>query len=274
MVTIINTPKHNANNSAAIGIFDSGVGGLSIAKYITEHLPNENIIYVADSLHAPYGEKSVDFITQRVNTIADKLITQGVKAIVIACNTATVNAIEQLRSRVNIPIIGVEPAVKPAAKLSISKKVAVLATQATSDNKRFKALIEQHHNGAEVFIQPCPGLVEFIEQGDLNSAACYQLINDFVTPLVNKGIDTLVLGCTHYPFVQHHIRAIAGQEVIIIETAAPVTMQLQKKLQQAKLLATDNEQVSHQFFSTSVNQQQLKTFSDLWQQPVTLAVLQ
>ena len=133
--------QNNTNSSAAIGVFDSGVGGLSIAKCIAQQLPNENIIYIADSLHAPYGEKSVEFIIERVNHIAKLLLKKGVKAIVIACNTATVNAIEQLRSQVDIPIIGVEPAIKPAAKQSISKKVAILATQATSENQRFNDLV-------------------------------------------------------------------------------------------------------------------------------------
>ena len=202
--------------------------------------------------------------------MADSLIEKGVKALVIACNTATVNAIEQLRARVNIPIIGVEPAIKPAAKLSISKKVAILATQATSENKHFKALIEQYNNGAQVLIQPCPGLVEFIEQGQQNSQACYGLLKKYIEPLINEGIDTLVLGCTHYPFVQKHITEIAGPQITIIETAAAVTLQLTKKLNEENISACSTQQGWYQFFSSDASLQQQNTFSLLWRSPLAL----
>ncbi|WP_232300017.1 glutamate racemase [Colwellia sp. MT41] len=261
------------DNSAAIGVFDSGVGGLSIAKCIAQQLPHENIIYIADSRHAPYGEKSVDFIIQRVNTMAKLLLAKGVKALVIACNTATVNAIEQLRAQVNIPIIGVEPAIKPAAKQSISKKIAILATQATSENQRFKDLIDRHHNGAQIFIQPCPGLVEFIEQGQQHSPACNALLRQYIEPLVKQGIDTLVLGCTHYPFIQQQISVIAGQQVNIIETAAPVTQQLMKKLAENNLTAGKTQQGQTQFFSSLATKEQEQIFSQLWQAPLTLQPL-
>lgn len=224
-------------------------------------------------MHAPYGDKSVDFIIERVNLLANKLIEKGVKALVIACNTATVNAIEQLRAQVNIPIIGVEPAIKPAAKLSLSKKVAILATQATSDNKRFKDLIEQHHNGAKVLIQPCPGLVEFIEQGKQNSQACHDLLTQYIEPLVKEGIDTLVLGCTHYPFLQKQIAEIAGPKITIIETAAPVTLQLSKKLNEQSIAACPTQQGKYQFFSSAPTQQQQNTFSLLWKSHIPLLTL-
>jgi len=189
---------------------------------------------------------------------------------VIACNTATVNAIEQLRARVDIPIIGVEPAIKPAAKQSVSKKVAILATQATSKNQRFNDLIDLHHNGVEVFIQPCPGLVEFIEQGEQHNQACNDLLTQYIEPLMDKGVDTLVLGCTHYPFVQQQISTIAGQQVNIIETAAPVTLQLTKKLIEKNIAACNTQQGQHHFFSSLVTKQQEQIFSQLWQTSLTL----
>lgn len=191
----------------------------------------------------------------------------------IACNTATVNAIEQLRKQVSIPIIGVEPAIKPAAKQSISKKVAILATQATSENQRFKDLIDLHHNGAQVLIQPCPGLVEFIEQGKQHSPACNTLLKQYIQPLINEGIDTLVLGCTHYPFIQQQISAIAGKQVKIIETAAPVTQQLIKKLVEENLTAEKSQQGKHQFLNSLVTKQQEKIFSQLWESSLTLHTL-
>lgn len=208
-----------------------------------------------------------------MNSIAEQLIAKGVKALVIACNTATVNAIEQLREKVNIPIIGVEPAIKPAAKQSISKKVAILATKATSENQRFNDLVDLHHNGVQVFIQPCPGLVEYIEQGQQHSQGCYALLTQYIKPLVNQGIDTLVLGCTHYPFVQQQISAIAGSQVSIIETAAPVTLQLTKKLIERNIAACTTQQGQHQFFSSHVTEHQEQIFKQLWQSPLILQAL-
>jgi glutamate racemase len=184
-----------------------------------------------------------------------------------------VNAIEQLRSQVTIPIIGVEPAIKPAAKQSINKKVAILATQATSENKRFQTLIDLHHNGAQVFIQPCPGLVEFIEQGLQQTKACTDLLLKYIEPLVNQGVDTLVLGCTHYPFLQRQISAIAGPTVSIIETAAPVTTQLAKKLAELQLSANHQQLGRYQFFSSKVSTHQEKVFNQLWQSPLSLEQL-
>ena len=249
------------------------MGGLSIAKCIAQQLPQENIIYIADSHYAPYGDKSVEFIIERVNIIAQQLIAKGVKAIVIACNTATVNAIEQLRSRVNIPIIGVEPAIKPAAKQSISKKIAILTTQATSENQHFKDLVNLHHNGAKVIIKPCPGLVEFIEQGEKDSPKCNALLKKHIIPLINEGIDTLVLGCTHYPFVQQQISVIAGNNINIIETAAPVTQQLINRLTENNLNADISQQGQYQFFSSLETVQQKKLFNDLWQETLNLQKL-
>jgi glutamate racemase len=280
----INISKEH-KNSAAIGIFDSGVGGLSIAQCIAKTLPHENLIYVADSLHAPYGEKSLAFINERVVFIAQELIKKDIKALVIACNTATVSAIESLRTKVSIPVIGVEPAIKPAAKLSKSKKVAILVTQATSTNSRFNALISAHKNDAEVFIQPCPGLVEFIEQGQQNSIACQALLARYIEPLVDNGIDTLVLGCTHYPFALQQITEIINKKIIqskvkhnnlvlnkvsIIETAVPVTLQLSKKLAQAGLSASSHQQGVHQFFSSQPNDTQRALFSLLWRRKINL----
>jgi glutamate racemase len=186
------------------------------------------------------------------------LINKGVKAIVIACNTATVYAIEQLRNKVSIPIIGVEPAIKPAAKQSQSKKVAVLTTQATSENLGFKALITLHSLGTEVFIQPCPGLVEFIEKGLQDSDKCTNLLKQYITPLIETGVDTIVLGCTHYPFVQQQIRLIVGEQVTIIETAYPVTQQLKNRLVELNLAALNSNKGKLFCFSSNATAQQEK----------------
>jgi len=234
-----------------IGIFDSGIGGLSIAKFIMQQLPNEQLIYVADSLHAPYGEKPTEFIIERVNRVAKILQERKVKAMVIACNTATVNAIDQLRATIDIPIIGVEPAIKPAAIYSKTKKVGILVTQATANNKRFLALIQRFSNGAQVLIQPCPGLVELIEQGKMQSHQCTNLLAHYLTPLINQGVDTIVLGCTHYPLLQKKIVKLCGPQVKIMDTAAPVTNELQRQLLINQIPTTSQKTASIEFLSSS-----------------------
>jgi glutamate racemase len=251
-------------NNNPIGIFDSGVGGLSIAKRITEHLPNEQLIYFADSAYAPYGDISNQQIIQRVNIIADKLINKKCKAIVVACNTATVNAIDQLRARLSMPIIGVEPAIKPAAALSKSQKIGILVTQATANNARFIALVNQYKNDAEVFIQPCLGLVELIEQGKQKSDKFHRLLNQYLSPLITKNVDTIVLGCTHYPFMTDAIKAIMPNNVQLLETATPVSEQLKRQLAKHQILATQSPEITHQFFSSSKNPRQNEIFSQLW----------
>ncbi len=257
----------------AIGIFDSGVGGLSIAKCIHQHLPNESLIYVADSLFAPYGDKSSAVIIERVNKLADWLIKQNVKAIVVACNTATVIAIDQLRSRVNIPIIGVEPAIKPAALHSKTQRIALLVTEATAINHRFLALVNKHKNGAQAIIQPCAGLVELIEQGLHESKQCRLLLNDLLQPLLKNNIDKLVLGCTHYPFVGTMIQEIIGDKITIMETALPVTEQLIRQLSDNNLLASGDHIFQQTFFSSQVTHHQEKLMSTLFEKKSSLQPL-
>lgn len=252
------------SDSRPIGIFDSGVGGLSIAKCITQQLPNENFIYLADNLHAPYGNKSTKFIVERVNTIAQTLVKKNIKALVIACNTATVNAIDQLRQQLSIPIIGVEPAIKPAALYSKNKNIAILVTQATANNARFLNLVQRFSMGANVIIQPCPGLVELIEQGNIDSADCHNLLLNYLLPLKDQQIDTIVLGCTHYPFLIEKINHIIGHQIKIIDTAAPVTKELSHQLMRHKLYAPKNNTSNQAFYSSKNNNFVSDIFNDLW----------
>lgn len=256
-----------------IGIFDSGVGGLSIAKAIANQLPNENLIYVADTLYSPYGEKSVEFIQSRVNEVSNILLSKSVKALVIACNTATVNAIDQLREKINIPVIGVEPAIKPAAQQSMTKNIGILVTQATAENSRFKNLIEQHKNDVQVHIQACPGLVELIEENKINTQECNTLLTKFLATLLTKNVDTLVLGCTHYPFLAEKIRQIVGNSMQLVETAVPVTLQLKRKLDELNALNASVETGHCTFLSSKVNLQQQQLFNDFWQSSLTLQPL-
>lgn len=223
---------------APIGVFDSGVGGLSVLNEINQRLPNESLLYVADCGHIPYGEKSPEFIRQRCAVMADFFQQQGAKALVLACNTATVAAVADLRQRYPAwPIVGMEPAVKPAAAATRSGVVGVLATTGTLQSAKFAALLDRFANDVRVITQPCPGLVELIETGDLHSEALCTLLQGYVEPLLAAGCDTLILGCTHYPFLKPLLSQMLPASVILIDTGAAVARQLQRLLAERDLLA-------------------------------------
>lgn len=222
-----------APGTCPIGVFDSGVGGLSVLRHIRTALPGEDLLYVADSAHAPYGVKSAAFIESRALAIAEFLVAQNARALVVACNTATAAAIATLRQRFDLPIVGMEPAVKPAAEATRSGVIGVLATSGTLESARFAELVQRFGSNARVVVQPCPGLVERVEAGDLSGPATRALLSGFVTPLLAQGVDTLVLGCTHYPFLQALLRELAGEDVALIETGAAVARQLARRLAEA-----------------------------------------
>ncbi len=213
-----------------IGVFDSGVGGLSVLQHIRQTLPDERLIYVADSGHVPYGDKSSDYIEQRSHTLTRFLLEKGAEAIVIACNTATAAAVSSLRSYFDIPIVGMEPAVKPAVAATRSGVVGVLATIGTIESARFAALLERYGEEVEIITQGCPGLVEQVENGELNSKRTRELIERFTTPLIARGVDTLILGCTHYPFLAPLIQETVGNNIVLVDTGAAVARQLQRRL--------------------------------------------
>ncbi len=213
-----------------IGVFDSGVGGLTILRAVREALPSEDLVYVADAAHVPYGQKSPEQIRRRAMTICGFLVEQGAKAIVVACNTATAAAIDALRVQWPIPFIGVEPAVKPAITATRSGVVGVLATPSTLASERYRILIERFAAGVRIVGQPCAGLAEHIECGDLDSAQTEQLLRQFVEPLLAKNADAIVLGCTHYPLVAHIVQRIAGAGVTVIENGTAVARQLVRQL--------------------------------------------
>ena len=230
---------------APIGVFDSGVGGLSVLRHIRAQLPHEDLIYFADSGHAPYGDKTEQQVIDRSLAVASFLLQQGVKALVVACNTATIAAIKALRARYpELPIVGVEPGLKPAAALSRNGRIGVLATERTLRGEKLLALREQVSTatGATFLLQPCVGLVERIEQcamgsepGDATSA----MLERYIAPLLAQGADTLVLGCTHYPFVQDAIirtvRAHTQETVTLVDTGDAVARQLARLLDAACL---------------------------------------
>ncbi|HWS75980.1 MAG TPA: glutamate racemase [Quisquiliibacterium sp.] len=213
-----------------IGVFDSGVGGLSVLREIRRQLPGEPLLYVADSGHAPYGDRSADFIEARSTAIVEFLVEAGARAIVIACNTATVVAVRALRAWCPVPIVAMEPAIKPAVSLTRSGVVGVLATRRTLESPSVARLCERHGHEARILLQACPGLVDRVEQGDLQGAATRGLLESYVGPLLEQGADTLVLGCTHYPFLEPLLRELAGPGVSIVDPAGAVARELQRRL--------------------------------------------
>jgi len=226
------------SDSRPIGVFDSGLGGLSVLREIRRMLPGEGLLYCADSGHAPYGEKPQALIAERSLELCSFLLEQDAKALVIACNTATAAAATAIRARwPELPIIGMEPAVKPATAATRNGVVGVLATTGTLESARFAALLDQFGHGVSVLTRPGVGLVEAVERGDLDSPATLALLRSHLEPLLAGGADVIVLGCTHYVFLRPHIEAIAGPEVRVIDTGAAVVRQLQRKLDAAELLS-------------------------------------
>ena len=234
------------NRHAPIGVFDSGVGGLSILRALQDEMPNENFVYMADSAHAPYGERDAAFVLERAKAIWHTLRDEHhVKALVIACNTATALAIQQLRTdHPEVDFFGVEPAVKPAAALSQTHRVGVMATPATLGSDKFLHLLQSLQGNTEFVLQGCEGLADAIEQQcqDADDATVQLLCEKYIHAMGVFGkqageIDTLVLGCTHYPFALPVLRALVGDQVNILETGLPVARQVKKVLAERGLLA-------------------------------------
>ncbi len=262
--------------SGTIGVFDSGVGGLSVLQHIRQTLPSGRLIYVADSAHVPYGDKSPHYIEQRSLALTRFLISQGCDAIVIACNTATAAAAATLRREFSIPIIGMEPAVKPAVSATKTGVVGVLATIGTLESARFAALLGRYAGEVKIVTQGCPGLVEQVESGDLHSIRTRDLIERYTAPLLAHGADTLILGCTHYPFLAPLIREIVGDNIALIDTGEAVARHLKSRLltELPKHLACRVEtRPTEQFFTSSDEKHSAHTMSVLWGSAVEVKCL-
>ena len=249
--------------NAPIGVMDSGVGGLSVLKHLTRQLPHEHFIYFADSAHAPYGNKTATEIQQRCEIVADILIAKGAKALVVACNTATAAAIGSMRQHYTLPIIGMEPAVKPAAAASKNGIIGVLATTGTLQSAQFAALLEHYGQNVQVVTQACVGLVECIEQGQLDAPQTQALLKQYCQPLMAAGADTIVLGCTHYPFVRQYIQDIVGPNVTLIDTGAAVAKRLQQVLEQQQMLNAATEAGDYVFLTSGTEETEL-VMQQLW----------
>ena len=247
-----------------IGVFDSGIGGLSVLSKIQAQLPSENLVYIADRSYVPYGNKSELEIKQRSELISRHFIEQHqVKAIVIACNTATAAAVVHLRELLNIPIIGMEPGLKPAVEQSRTGVVGILATENTLKSEKYNHLVTRFGEQATVISQQCSGLVERIEQGDFSGPDTRLLVQQYVSPLLDKGVDSIVLGCTHYPFIKPLIEELAGTGIQVIETGDAVARHLKNRLEQLELINTSAEP-GHLNFYTTDKKENNQNFEGFW----------
>lgn len=251
---------------APVGVFDSGVGGLSVLREIRARLPHESLLYIADSGHVPYGERGAEFVLQRSQVLTDFLLAQGAKALVVACNTATAAAVGQLRElHPQLPIIGMEPAVKPAARATRNGVVGVLATTGTLKSARFAALLDRFAADVRVITQPCPGLVEYVERGDLSSPHARAVLAGFVQPLLSAGCDTIILGCTHYPFLRPLLASLLPDDVQLIDTGSAVARHLEHLLRESLLLAGEAVQPQPvRFWSSADPQHMAAVLPVLW----------
>ena len=251
-----------------IGVFDSGVGGLSVLRAVRTELPHEDLVYVADSGHAPYGDRPLQHVEDRAIAVVEFLVTRGVKAVVVACNTATGAAVHVIRGRFSLPVVAIEPAVKPAAAMTRSGVIGVLATTNTLSSQKFMDLVDRHGAGVQVLVQPCPGLAEGIESGDLTSPATRALVERFVRPLLEKGADTLVLGCTHYPFVRPLIEMVSGAGVTIIDPATAVARELRRRLGAADLLDSGDRHGREEFWTSGTATAVERVIAHVWGESV------
>lgn len=237
-----------SSNNFPIGIFDSGVGGTSIWKEITVLLPSENTIYLSDSKNAPYGEKSKQEIIDLSIKNTEFLLKKDCKLIVVACNTATTNAIKLLREKYNIPFIGIEPAIKPAALKTKTNTIGILATKGTLNSELFEKTSSKLNKEINIVEKVGKGLVELIENGKLDSTEMTNLLSTYIKPMLDKKVDCLVLGCTHYPYLIPQIRKITGDKIQIIDSGEAVAKQTKAILYNNNLLNEINKEAFHQFY--------------------------
>ena len=239
-----------------IGVFDSGLGGISVLRELVAFLPNENYLYLGDSKHAPYGTKSLQEVQELTCNNIEYLIGKGAKAIVVACNTATSAAIQILREHhKDMPIIGIEPALKPAVLQKEHPNVLVMATPMTLREEKFHALMKRYENQAEIISLPCPGLVEFVERGELEGEALEAYFKELFAPFADKKIDSAVLGCTHYPLVKNVIQKMLGDSVTLFDGGEGTAHETYRRLKEKNLLNTTPQKGTVIFENTEGTEQ-------------------
>ena len=245
--------------AACIGVFDSGLGGLTVLRELRRQAPNVPLHYVADTAHAPYGGRAADDIVQRCLWLSEHLMAQGAAVLVLACNTATAHAVQTLRERwPGLPIVGTEPGIKPAVAATRNGRIGVLATPATLASARYQSLLGRHSGAAHVISQPCPGLVDLIEQGDFESPALRALLDLFCAPLRAAGVDTVLMGCTHYPLIQGLIQAALGPDVQLLNIETAVARQALSRWTELGLAAVESSPV---ILETTGNAAAFSTFA-------------
>jgi glutamate racemase len=220
-----------------LAIFDSGVGGLSVAREIRRALPSEDLLYVADTAYCPYGDRPDAEVRERALAVGRHLAESGAKLIVVACNTATGAALEDLRKAVEVPVVGLEPAVKIAARGTRARRIGVMATTSTVRSERLARLIRSHADGIQVFSRACPGLADIVEEGHLDDAALRDRLEELTRPLRDAGVDAVVLGCTHYAFAAPALARVLGPDVQLVDSAPAIARRVEHLLREAGLLA-------------------------------------
>ncbi|MGE0484094.1 MAG: glutamate racemase [Gammaproteobacteria bacterium] len=258
---------------APIGLFDSGVGGLSVLAAARAALPHEDFVYAADSAYAPYGDRDTATVVARADAVVQALVARGAKAIVVACNTATALAVEHLRTSYRVPIVAMEPAIKPACATTRSGQVAVLATRQTVTAGNTTRLCERYAGSATVHLVACPGVVECIEAGELDGPRLCALLNGYLAPLRVAGVDVIVLGCTHYPLAHATIARLAGDAITLIDPAPAVARELARRLDHAGLRSTCRRRGHETFLSSRPDAATAALLARLWGHPLTLGAL-
>lgn len=242
-----------------IGVFDSGLGGISVLRELVAFLPKENFLYLGDSKNAPYGTKTLEEVQELTCQNIEYLIGKGAKAIVVACNTATSAAIQMLRERhPDMPVIGIEPALKPAVYAKRQPRILAMATPMTLREAKFQALMKRYEDRAEIIPLPCPGLVEFVERGELEGEALTQYFEKLFAPYRDKKIDCAVLGCTHYPLVRDMIQKELGQEVLLFDGGEGTAHETYRRLEEMELLNPQQENGTVTFENSEGTKQKLE----------------
>jgi glutamate racemase len=270
---VVNTRERKPDPAAPIGVFDSGVGGLSVLREVRRQLPNEALLYVADSGFAPYGERSAAYIEQRSVALAEFLVSEGAKAIVVACNTATAAIAPTLRQRWSRPVVAIEPAVKPAARVSRSGVIGVLATRQTLSSPRFSRLVTDHATGVDVLSEPCPDLVSLVERGVIRGPEAAAAVERHVRALLERRADVIVLGCTHFHFLRAVVEAVAGAGVTVIDPGAAVALELRRRLDADGLLGLGPPDGPDGMWTSGELEQGRELIARLWPSPVDVRQL-
>lgn len=251
------------SRKAPVGIFDSGIGGLTIAREIRTRLPSESLLYLADTAWVPYGSRALEVIRERTLAVGEFLERQGAKVLVVACNTASGAGLEVLRERLAIPVVGVEPAIKPAALATRSGQIGVMATEAMLQSERFRRLVGQYAADIHVVAQACPGLVELAEAGETEGPEVRQQLGALLEPLQQARVDVVVLGCTHYPLLRRPIGELLGPEVLLLDSGAAVALQTERVLRDSRALAPEGRG-SFRMLATDDPDRVAGTIARLW----------